>query len=200
VFGKSSHHPTASLPQHGFARTNVWRVTAEGENSVTFTLNDNDLSPDVKKLWDYEFSMDYTVEVNESELKTTLQVRNPGTEPWECNTLLHTYLRVPVLPSLEYFSCRMFPKWESKDYPVSNTKIKFSKRYISIPISDFDLVGHSRRLRTCQNHRRNGSSLRIYTPFNNHSSGHQTPFHNAPRKLQGCRCMESVHRRRRCNA
>ena len=100
VFGKSSHHPTASLPQHGFARTSVWRITAEGTNSVTFSLNDTDLAPDVKKLWDHEFSMDYTVELGETELKTTLQVRNPGTETWECNNLLHTYLRVPVLYSV----------------------------------------------------------------------------------------------------
>ena len=63
---------------------------------MTFTLNDNDLSPDVKKLWDHEFSMDYTVQVQETQLKTTLKVRNPGTQTWECNTLLHTYLRVPV--------------------------------------------------------------------------------------------------------
>ena len=96
MFGKSSHHPTASLPQHGFARTNVWRITAEGTNSVTFSLNDTDLPPDIKKLWDHEFCMDYTVEVGETELKTTLQVQNPGTQPWEYNTLLHTYLRVPV--------------------------------------------------------------------------------------------------------
>ena len=94
----------ASLPQHGFARTSVWRITKEGENSVTFTLNDNDLATGVKKLWEYEFSMDYTVEViDEGSLKTTLQVRNPGTETWECNTLLHTYLRVQVSPPLALF-------------------------------------------------------------------------------------------------
>jgi D-hexose-6-phosphate mutarotase len=47
-------------------------------------------------MWESEFELTYTIELSETELKTQLEVYNPRTEPFECNTLLHTYLRVNV--------------------------------------------------------------------------------------------------------
>jgi glucose-6-phosphate 1-epimerase len=96
VFGKSSHHPTASLPQHGFARISTWRVIGEAENSVTFELRPEDLDSVMRRLWEADFTLTYTVELDEKELKTEFQVYNPGADGFECHTLLHTYLRVPV--------------------------------------------------------------------------------------------------------
>ena len=96
VFGKSSDHPTATLAQHGFARTSTWRLTSESENSATFTLTHDDLDATTRKLWGLEFRLVYTVELAESELHTQLEVHNLGTEGFECNTLLHTYLRIEV--------------------------------------------------------------------------------------------------------
>lgn len=96
VFGKSSNHPTASLPQHGFARISTWRLTNETDTSVTFTLTPDDLDTTSRKQWDTDFQLFYTVDLGESELTCELEVHNPGADDFECNTLLHTYLRVQV--------------------------------------------------------------------------------------------------------
>ena len=102
VFGKSSNHPTANLPQHGFARTSTWRIEHELENSITFVLTQEDLDAISRKLWGYEFKLTYTVELGESELKTELEIHNPGTIGFECNALLHTYLWVQVICLLSH--------------------------------------------------------------------------------------------------
>lgn len=79
-------------------------MTNQTDNSVTFQLTPHDLDSSQRRLWDAEFQLAYTVKLAETELKTELEVYNPGTEPFECNTLLHTYLRVDVRCSLAYIT------------------------------------------------------------------------------------------------
>jgi glucose-6-phosphate 1-epimerase len=111
VFGKSSHHPTASLPQHGFARISTWRVIGETENAVTFELRPEDLDSGTRRLWEADFTLTYTVELDEKELKTEFQVYNPGADGFECHTLLHTYLRVPVYHCLTLLTVGRYQNW-----------------------------------------------------------------------------------------
>jgi len=61
-------------------------------------LTHDDLDALKRNMWDTEFQLTYTIEVAETELTTRFEVYNPGTEPFECHTLLHTYLRVNVCP------------------------------------------------------------------------------------------------------
>jgi len=96
VFGKSTDHPTAALPQHGFARTSRWRLTGHTDNSVAFTLAQKDIDATARSQWGSDFKLVYTVEIEERSLKNIMEVHNPGTSAFECNVLLHTYLRVPV--------------------------------------------------------------------------------------------------------
>lgn len=96
VFGKSTDHPTAALPQHGFARISTWRLTGHTDNSVSFTLTQKDLDATSRNQWGSDFKLVYTVEIEERSLKNIMEVHNPGSTPFECNVLLHTYLRVPV--------------------------------------------------------------------------------------------------------
>ena len=111
MFGKSSNHPTASLPQHGFARTSTWRLTNFSETSATFNLTSEDLDSTSKALWDSDFKLVYTVELEDNALVNEFEVHNPGTSDFECNVLLHTYLRVEVSLHLISLIAECFGNW-----------------------------------------------------------------------------------------
>ena len=63
---------------------------------MTLALTHNDIDLTTRTLWPFEFLILYTVELNQVELSTRLEVRNVGLEMFEWNVLLHTYLFVEV--------------------------------------------------------------------------------------------------------
>ena len=76
------------------------RLTSETEPSVKFTLTPNDLDTISRTQWDTDFKLIYTIMLSDSQLTCELEVHNPGlNDGFECNTLLHSYLRVNVLSS-----------------------------------------------------------------------------------------------------
>lgn len=86
----------ASLPAHGFARTQSWSVAstsvaADGSVSARFELKASDAT---RKLWPHAFSLAFTVTAGKS-LSMSLEVRNTGDEPFTFEEALHTYLAVP---------------------------------------------------------------------------------------------------------
>jgi len=104
VFGPPPpSHATSTLPQHGFARTSRWEFL--GKSSVEdvldassvkldFGLYSSNLSAEAKKAWPYDFGIVYSVTLSKEGLQTVINVRNEGTEVFEFQLLLHTYLRV----------------------------------------------------------------------------------------------------------
>lgn len=95
------HDATKSLPQHGFARNSRWeflgKSTSEGSNvKLDFGLSSETLDEASKKAWPYKFGLIYSVTLEKDALTTTLVVTNDGDEPFEFQTLLHTYFRVNV--------------------------------------------------------------------------------------------------------
>jgi glucose-6-phosphate 1-epimerase len=112
VFGQSTNHPaTSKLPQHGFARNARWEFlgkstsestaapgTKAGDSGVKidFGLSPSNLDDAAKMAWPYNFGLIYSITFNKDELETSILVRNEGGEPWEFQTLMHTYLRVKV--------------------------------------------------------------------------------------------------------
>jgi hypothetical protein len=70
---------------------------------VKFTLTPNDLDTISRKQWDTDFKLIYTIMLSDSQLTCELEVHNPGNDGFECNTLLHSYLRVNVLPSTPWY-------------------------------------------------------------------------------------------------
>ena len=102
--------PLSSLPQHGFARNSRWeflgKSSSESErgpssvsdNSVTldFGLSANNLHPDTRKAWPYSFGLIYSVTLARDHLETSIVVRNEGSESFDFQVLMHTYLRVKV--------------------------------------------------------------------------------------------------------
>lgn len=110
VFGPPpKNHVTSALPQHGFARISNWEYLGKsssesgplskgGDDAVRldFGLTPANLSQQMKDAWPYDFSLQYSVTLAKDGLQTMLSVRNQDDKPFEFQTLLHTYFRIPV--------------------------------------------------------------------------------------------------------
>ncbi|TEA13733.1 Glucose-6-phosphate 1-epimerase [Colletotrichum sidae] len=104
VFGPPSdaHPPTAKLSQHGFARSSRWeflgKSTSEGADAssvkLDFGLSSSNLDDETKAKWGYKFGAIYSVTLDRESLSTTIVITNEGDEAFDCQVLLHTYLRV----------------------------------------------------------------------------------------------------------
>lgn len=93
-FGK--HKENASLPQHGFARTQMWQVVFEEEIDADNTHIRLQLKPNANTLehWPYLFEAHLDMNIG-AELSIALHVTNKDTKPFEISTALHTYFAVP---------------------------------------------------------------------------------------------------------
>lgn len=101
IFGKQKdpEHPTAKLPQHGFARNSTWDFlgqTSELPVSVQFGLGPENVDPELLALWEgnNDFTLILTVTLAKDSLTTRIEVENTGSESFEFNWLFHTYYRV----------------------------------------------------------------------------------------------------------
>jgi len=92
-FGKNKDNP--SLPQHGFARTQLWSVVLEEEKDDSTTQICLQLKPNADTLaqWDYLFDVTLDIIIGEA-LSIALRVTNTDTKPFEISTALHTYFSV----------------------------------------------------------------------------------------------------------
>jgi glucose-6-phosphate 1-epimerase len=63
---------------------------------LDFGLSSSMLSDDANSKWPYEFGLVYSVTLSREGLGTSLQVRNQGSENFEFQVLLHTYLAIEV--------------------------------------------------------------------------------------------------------
>ncbi len=92
-FGKNKDNPT--LPQHGFGRTEIWKISLEEEQSDGSTHVRLQLKPNTHtlNLWDYVFDAHIDIIVGK-ELAIALEIRNTDNKPFEISTALHTYFSV----------------------------------------------------------------------------------------------------------
>lgn len=56
------------------------------------------LTEDFQKAWPYDFGLVYSVTLTKESLETSLQVQNKGTQNFDFQVLMHTYLKVDVSP------------------------------------------------------------------------------------------------------
>jgi galactose mutarotase-like enzyme len=63
---------------------------------LDFGLYSGTLDADAKKAWPYDFGLVYSVTLGPKGLQTVMNVRNEGSEGFEFQVLLHTYLAVEV--------------------------------------------------------------------------------------------------------
>ena len=98
-FGKNKNDP--SLPQHGFARTEVWSVVIEEEVDDSTTHIQLQLKPnrDTLEQWTYLFNVTIDIIIGH-ELNMVFSVTNTDTKPFEISTALHTYLKVSDIDTI----------------------------------------------------------------------------------------------------
>jgi len=89
------HKTDASLPQHGFARTALWKLVVEEEldNDTTHIQLQLTSTKETLELWEYNFDVRLDVIVTR-ELSVVLTVTNSDTRPFEISTALHSYFNV----------------------------------------------------------------------------------------------------------
>jgi glucose-6-phosphate 1-epimerase len=63
---------------------------------MDFGLSSSNLDASARSAWPYDFGLIYSVTLSQEGLETSMLVRNEGTEPWEFQVLMHTYLRISV--------------------------------------------------------------------------------------------------------
>lgn len=63
---------------------------------MDFGLSSSNLNQASKDAWAHGFGLIYSVTLGREGLGTSMVVRNEGTEAWEFQILMHTYLRVGV--------------------------------------------------------------------------------------------------------
>eukprot|EP00727_Mastigamoeba_balamuthi_P009091 m51a1_g4804 hypothetical protein (285) ;mRNA; f:117148-118140 len=88
--------PWGKLPQHGFARTSLWRVSAapsESAGVVTAALALGD-SEATRALWPHAFELSLRLELGADRLQVELSCRNTGAEQFDFTCALHTYFCV----------------------------------------------------------------------------------------------------------
>jgi glucose-6-phosphate 1-epimerase len=113
VFG-----PHESLPQHGFARRNVWQCIETYDSAesagVVFALSLKDMPEGrgTNNPWanesgkdSYNCSLQYSVEFNATQLTTALEIINTGTVAFPFQALLHTYYKITGSAALQGDQC-----------------------------------------------------------------------------------------------
>ncbi len=125
VFGTAPDHPqTKALPQHGFARTSRWeflgkstsesmvgRAANEPTVKLDFGLSSAapGLDPNAAAHWPFKFNLIYSVTLNRDSLTTSIVATNDDSAPFDCQVLLHTYLRVKVFLYLSFLPHLQLP-------------------------------------------------------------------------------------------
>ena len=80
--------------QHGFARNMEWKTDFVNGNVARFVLESDQHT---RALWNHDFRLEYTVEVNEDCLRTSIKVENKNlNQNFDFTALLHTYLSADV--------------------------------------------------------------------------------------------------------
>ncbi|KAK4136657.1 galactose mutarotase-like protein [Trichocladium antarcticum] len=112
VFGTAPDHPQAGrLPQHGFARTSRWeflgKSTSESAADLSVKLDfglssaAEGLDPTAAPLWPFRFNLIYSVTLSRESLTTSIVVTNDDDKAFDCQVLMHTYLRVGDIAAVE---------------------------------------------------------------------------------------------------
>lgn len=109
VFGPPpKDHTTSQLPQHGFARNNVWEFLGKSTSESMSTKTDDNVKLDfglssamldeaTRKKWPLDFGLVYSVTLSRGKLEVQLHVQNKGDQAFDFQCLFHSYFTVKVL-------------------------------------------------------------------------------------------------------
>ncbi|KAK9453032.1 galactose mutarotase-like domain-containing protein [Dipodascopsis uninucleata] len=129
VFGKATSGKTAGLPQHGFARLSQWEFLGQvsaNPLTVQFGLGPENVSDALKKEWPYDFTLLYTIVLDDDSLETSMKVINSSKESWDFQILFHTYFRIPDVSKVAVSGlsgCAVKDKVSKSDYNEANSLV-----------------------------------------------------------------------------
>ncbi len=94
------HTTDDSLPQHGFARSVIWKLIDSKENNdsteLTFVLKS---SAETLALWPYQFELTYRVTIG-SQLALQLITKNCDNKAFTITQALHTYFNISHIANI----------------------------------------------------------------------------------------------------
>ena len=192
-FGKNKENTT--LPQHGFARTALWKVVLEEELDESTTHIRLQLKPnaDTLELWPYLFDLYIDVIVGD-ELSIALSVTNTDSKVFEISTALHTYfsvsdintIRIKGLDESTYYDALDDTRYKQKGDIFIQEEVD---RVYSDPANTITLLDGECKVKLQQE---GSNSLVVWNPWIEKSA------HMADMSAEGYRsmiCMETANAR-----
>ncbi len=86
--------PRPQLPNHGFARTAMWRITETSRIDdviqLQLSLQDN---AETHEMWPHGFNLTLEITISD-QLELSLTTENTGSEPFQFSQAMHTYFAV----------------------------------------------------------------------------------------------------------
>jgi glucose-6-phosphate 1-epimerase len=110
--------PGSTMPQHGFARRNIWSILDDYDTpesaGITFQLDLKDASAGRGEgnIWtaseknkDYDCTLFLKIDLNGSHMTSTFTIRNTGSVEFPFQCLLHTYYKIEGNASMNSDQC-----------------------------------------------------------------------------------------------
>jgi len=116
---KNNHYTyngeTYTLGRHGFAREMEFAVTAQQDDSITFTLTD---SEETLKNYPFHFNFSLTYTLQQNTVQVTYTVKNTGDDAMWFSVGAHPAFKVPVAPGTNF-----------NDYYLAFSSVETAGRY-----------------------------------------------------------------------
>jgi galactose mutarotase-like enzyme len=90
---KDDRFAKGAMKQHGFGRTQPWRVVADSTSRITLALSDDATT---RAQFPFGFAVEMDVSLAGATLRFDLRVTNTGTDPLPFGFGLHPYFAVPT--------------------------------------------------------------------------------------------------------
>jgi aldose 1-epimerase len=114
------------LPQHGFARRSVWKVTARMESAVTIELTD---SPTTQAVYPFAFRYSLTYRLDDGRLHWDQVIENRSAETLPFGSGFHPYFRLPLGAHSKRNDCHIRCPRAMRYNPVGVSEAFFSEPF-----------------------------------------------------------------------
>jgi len=169
-FGPNTYDDT--LPQHGFARNQIWKLMfshelADGSTHLQLMLTPN---KETRALWDYNFLLILDVNIG-SELSMTLTTMNCDSEAFEITQALHTYFNISNIKNVSIKGLKKSIYYDSldnglaKQHGAVTIEEEVDRVYFDAP-SEIMLLDGEKEIEISQE---GSNSLVVWNPWNKKS-------------------------------
>lgn len=132
--GKTYH-----LPQHGFARDQLFQVIEQSDQSATFSLKS---TKETYQYYPFDFELVLTYELEEQNLIVRYQVENLGIQTMYFSIGGHPAFNVPLEETLTFedYFLNFFPKKSRTQIPLSGSALNIKNKTLAQTNTSIDLI------------------------------------------------------------